>query len=363
MVRNPFKPMSGKLPPELIGREEAISEFEEGLDNGPGSPGSLIRVSGIRGMGKTSLLREFGRLARERGMLVLNDTAGEGMCARLVEQLSFAGHGELSGKIGLNMGVLSAEIGAERSMAVHLRNAVAAYLSHARKGIFFAIDEVQDASMDEMRELASAFQILIGEDCEVYLAFAGLPSMVANVVEGKTLTFLRRATPIELTRLSKHDVADSLRSTFDATGFSIEEDGLRQIVDDAGGYPYLIQLMGYHIWQEAYRRQRESQRRSIEVEDIVRGTERARERFRETVIETALQRCAAGRLSYLRAMAAYDGGEVPVSFVGSRLGKSQAELSKPRRQLIDDGIIESRERGMVSFTIPYLQDYLRKLDR
>lgn len=47
MAMNPFKPTAGKMPPILIGRETAIEEFTEGLDNGAGaqdascwSPGS-----------------------------------------------------------------------------------------------------------------------------------------------------------------------------------------------------------------------------------------------------------------------------------------------------------------------------------
>lgn len=42
MAMNPFKPTAGKMPPILIGRETAIEEFTEGLDNGAGAPGRIM---------------------------------------------------------------------------------------------------------------------------------------------------------------------------------------------------------------------------------------------------------------------------------------------------------------------------------
>lgn len=60
---NPFKPTAGRMPPLLIGRDAIIDEFEEALDDGPGAPGRLMRVTGARGVGKTVMLTEFGRIA------------------------------------------------------------------------------------------------------------------------------------------------------------------------------------------------------------------------------------------------------------------------------------------------------------
>ena len=40
MQTNPFKPTAGKTPPTIIGREDVLEEFNEGLINGPGAPGA-----------------------------------------------------------------------------------------------------------------------------------------------------------------------------------------------------------------------------------------------------------------------------------------------------------------------------------
>ena len=67
MTPNPFKPTVGKRPPVLIGRDAVIEDFAEGLDNGAGAPGRLMLLTGNRGCGKTVLLREFQRVAADRG--------------------------------------------------------------------------------------------------------------------------------------------------------------------------------------------------------------------------------------------------------------------------------------------------------
>lgn len=87
MQTNPFKPTAGKTPPTIIGREDVLEEFNEGLVNGPGAPGRLIRIAGVRGTGKTVLLDECSRLAQSRGWTVIKEVATEGLCQRILEQL------------------------------------------------------------------------------------------------------------------------------------------------------------------------------------------------------------------------------------------------------------------------------------
>jgi hypothetical protein len=87
MQTNPFKPTAGKTPPTIIGREDVLEEFNEDLINGPGAPGRLMRIAGVRGTGKTVLLDECSRLAQSRGWTVIKEVATEGLCPRILEQL------------------------------------------------------------------------------------------------------------------------------------------------------------------------------------------------------------------------------------------------------------------------------------
>lgn len=67
--QNPFKPTAGKMPPALVGREKVTDDFLEGLANGEGAPGRLMRITGPRGSGKTVLLPSLPRLRKTRAGL------------------------------------------------------------------------------------------------------------------------------------------------------------------------------------------------------------------------------------------------------------------------------------------------------
>ena len=58
-------------------------------------------------------------------------------------------------------------------------------------GLLITIDEVQDASHDEMRTIAANVQYLIRQQQNIALVFAGLTTGVLDLLNGKALTFLR----------------------------------------------------------------------------------------------------------------------------------------------------------------------------
>lgn len=154
MNPNPFKPTAGKRPPILIGRESVIEDFEEGLDNGAGAPGRLMLITGNRGCGKTVLLRELQRLASERGWAVVSDSASLGLCDRLADALRSNRPVVTSMEFGPSFGRMSVE--AARAKGETLRGLVNERLKKLGpgKGILFAIDEAQSASIEELAALA-----------------------------------------------------------------------------------------------------------------------------------------------------------------------------------------------------------------
>lgn len=188
MNPNPFKPTAGKRPPILIGRESVIEDFEEGLDNGAGAPGRLMLITGNRGCGKTVLLRELQRLASERGWVVVSDSASLGLCDRLADALRSNKPVVTSMEFGPSFGRMSVE--AARAKGETLRGLVNERLKKLGpgKGILFAIDEAQSASIEELAALAVLYQQVLGDQDAtglpdgdqrgLALVFAGLPSSV-----------------------------------------------------------------------------------------------------------------------------------------------------------------------------------------
>ena len=144
---------------------------------GPGPPGRLMRVSGMRGMGKTVLLNEIGSYARALGWTVLDETASEGFCDRL---LAAANPDRRVGRITAGPSILGVSLGTVEldRAALSLREALGALAKRDNPGVLIILDEVQDASLDEMRALSVAIQHIIREDRNIAFVFAGLPSMI-----------------------------------------------------------------------------------------------------------------------------------------------------------------------------------------
>lgn len=83
MNTNPFRPGFGVSPFELGGRQVELSTFMYGLFGGVGSMQRALLVSGSRGVGKTVLLNEFERQAREQGWIVVRAYPDAEMISRL----------------------------------------------------------------------------------------------------------------------------------------------------------------------------------------------------------------------------------------------------------------------------------------
>lgn len=352
MVRNPFKPTAGKTPPALIGRDYVIEEFLEGIENGSGAPSRLMRITGVRGMGKTVMLNEVSSRARDMGWSVIDETASEGLCERII---AAAMPQHMTG-VTINPSALGASLGSldiDRA-ALTLRQALSHAIDANGYGLLITLDEVQDAPLEQMRALAIAIQHEIREDKDIAFVFAGLPSMVENVVNGKTLTFLRRAVPVELCPVGISEVASSFCSIMAGSGVSIDKDTAAELAVLTQGYPFMVQLVGYYVWQLAVRRGSGVVSKAIATD----GASVARERFELTVIEPALQRLAPSLIEYLLAMAQDGGSSCETGEVARRMGKTAQQVSSYRSRLIDDDVIESAGWGMVSFAIPYMAEYL-----
>ena len=163
---------------------------------------------------------------------------------QIQDQLTFS-----SASLGVNVGIASAKLdisSSEMSLRAKLKQ-----IAQGSKGLFIAVDEVQDAPVEEMRIIASTVQLLIGEKANIALAFAGLPSGVMDLINGKALTFLRRAVPEDLAPINQIEIALSLSDSFNATGLSLDGDLLIKSGESNKGYAYLVQLVGYSIWQRA----------------------------------------------------------------------------------------------------------------
>lgn len=348
---NPFKPTAGMNPPELIGRDPILADFQEAIDNGPGAPDRLMRISGVRGVGKTVLLNALGDVARQRGFEVIDVASHSGFCDRILNALKR--NAELS-SVSFSPSILGVSLGSVDFSKSATQLGESMFKASENGGLFITLDEIQDAPLDEMRELGNEIQLLIRQGANVAFAFAGLPASVDGVVGSDSLTFLQRAKHVELARLSDFEVGESLEETMSAAGMSIDRASAKRLTQAAAGYPFMIQLVGYYTWQAAARKGADS----ISPEDTEKGIAVARNSFDAMVIEPALRRLSAKQFDYLMALARCGEGEVSSGDVAQSMGASSSSVGSYRKRLVDAGLVEPCGYGKLSFAIPYMREYL-----
>ena len=375
MTPNPFKPTAGKMPPILIGRESVLADFQEGLDNGAGAPGRLMLVTGQRGYGKTVLLTEMGRMAQAQGWVVVADTASEGMCARMIDALT-PSHPPLEAQVSpsVSIGTIAhAELGGIRiggtPSASNLRSAIRRRLAKLPegKGILFTVDESQTASRDEMVNLAITVQHTIRDEDMgtlpddrkrgVAFVFAGLPSMVDRLVNDDVLTFLRRCMREDLEAIRIVDTKNAFIATIEDSGMAIAEDVALTAARATGGYPYMIQLIGYYMWQTARRRHGTA----ITATDVERAVPDAQMAFREAVCDPAYRGLSESQQAVLLAMLPDHPNASRIADIVARTGASRSWINRCRDSLVQAHVLEVPSRGRVRYAIPQFADYLAEI--
>ncbi len=360
---NPFKPTAGGEPPLLIGRERVVRDFDKGLDNGVGAPGRIMLITGARGTGKTVMLTVLGDKARAHKWDVIEETASDGLCERLVselcskdsliDKLTFAPSITIA---GASVSLGEAELSPKR-MPETLRKAMSARLDALEKrdaGLMISIDETQAASRADLIAIATAIQHQIREKRNVSIVFAGLPQMISDLFDDEVITFLRRARTNVLANVPIDEVKESFAQTFEDSGMSLDTSLVEKAAVATAGYPYMIQLVGYYIWDAADARESTV----ISKEDVDEGIREARVDLDNAVCVPELHGLSKNDRAYLEAMAVSDGPS-GTSEVAKRMGRSAKYAATYRKRLLDAYVIRQTDRGEVDFAVPFLREYLR----
>ena len=373
---NPFKPTAGKMPPILIGRQSIIDDFKEGLENGAGAPGRPMLITGQRGYGKTVMLTELGRVAKDAGWEVISETASEGMCDRLVSALVRPGM-KLRGvnvqpSIGVS-GILNASLGGASfsvdQVALTLREVVNQRLAKMPrgKGIVFTIDEAQAASMADMVALATTIQHVIrDEDMRdvsdsdkhgIAFVFAALPSLMDELLHERVLTFLRRSVQHDLGLVAYPDVRSAYIEVVREGGLAIDSEVAELAAEASDGYPYMIQLVGYYMWRAAEVRGS----KEIEEADVIQGKKDALVLFDDAVCAPLFDGLTAAQKLFVKAVAKEAPQPAKVSEIANRAHRSASWVSKYRASLIKERVVESAGYGLVRLSASHLAEYVQSL--
>lgn len=171
--------------------------------------------------------------------------AAGGMLERIVEKIQDSGEryakerktrmsGASVGALGFSAGLqFTREVQETKSFQYKLTQ-LARKLTGQGRGVLVLVDELQ-ANSPDIRRLVIAYQELVGEGLDVALVMAGLPGAVSATLNDHVLTFLNRATKVELGPLRLGDVDAFFNDAFEQLGVSISTEIRKRAARATGG--------------------------------------------------------------------------------------------------------------------------------
>ncbi len=384
-IKNPFSPGAGSPPPELAGREANLEQARVLLGRVRRKrPEKSILMTGLRGVGKTVLLNEMERMARDDGYrtLLLEAHEEKPLALLLIPQLRrvlyeldrLAGAGD---KVRRGIAVLKSFIGAVRvnfaevefgldidpeqgtadsgDLEIDLPNlfvAVAEAAEERQTAVAILIDEIQYLGRRELSALIMAMHKMQQRQLPVVLIGAGLPILPGLAGESKSYAERLFSFP-DIGPLSAAEAATAIGDPIVAAGESIEREALAEIFRLTQGYPYFLQEWGYQAWNQA-------ESSPITWQVIQETTDLVERRLDENFFRVRFNRLTPREKTYLRAMAALGTGPHRTAEIADTLGVKITTLGPVRASLIRKGMIYSPAHGEMAFTVPLFDEFMRR---
>lgn len=358
-IANPFTPSFGIVPPYLAGRQDLLNIMKTAFQNGYGDPNLCTILVGPRGSGKTALLSCIGDEAREQGWIVVDVMAESGMLNEVFQHAqlkaaSILGNQQKRTLTGVNIGELvGLEWETEQADAPTWRikmERLLKQMADAEIGLVITVDEVK-VNVDEMVRLVSAYQLFVRAGFHVSLVMAGLPAQVSFLMEHRDVSFLRRARQQRLGLVRDSDVAWALRKTIEDAGKHIDAEALELAVKNAQGFPYMIQLVGYYLWQES------DEETTIGLKAVERGCKAAQQDFEQGVLERTWFEMSKGDRAFALAMVPDEMGST-LTDVAKRLGRKTNYASTYKKRLLEAGVIGELAGNRFDFELPMMREYV-----
>ena len=360
-----FRPSFGNRPDQLIGRDEVLDKITEGLQSYRGSAERATLLVGQRGMGKTALLLEIGDRADSMDYITARVTCNESMLENLIEMLQRAGEkfikeiktpikGFSAGALGFSIGLTFTEE-AQRSFGFRVKlEMICERLAEAGKRVLIMVDEVSP-SVTQMRELASVYQELVGNEADISIVMAGLPSSISDILNYKTLTFLNRAQRIPVGLLPVPEVEVYYSTAFSRAGINATPNIVKQAAIATKGFPYMVQLLGYFLSKLSV------SGKPVDASVLAQAESLSAEEVGSKVFQAMINPLSEKDLAFLKEIA-QDGGSSKIAVLKNRMGISHGTAQTYRKRLMDAGLVFSPRRGELALIMPQLAAYLRHMD-
>lgn len=383
-ILNPYTPNAGASPDIIVGRDEQTQAFQTLLRRlARGRTHQSMIITGLRGVGKTVLLNEFGDIARAERWEVLeleaskhDDTRFRQTMASLLKAAllrlsprakwtdrarraaavvtSFALSVDQQGTWSLAWDVEPEEGFADHGdLGLDLTDVLVAIGEIAQerdRGIAILIDEVQFLSARQLEALIQAVHKTVQRKLPVTFVGAGLPQIAELAGDAKSYAERLFQFP-KIDSLDEDDAREALVEPAAAEGVQYEPAAVDLAIQITQGYPYFIQELGYQVWEI-------SEQSPITRSDVEIAREGYESKLDSSFFRVRLDRATPLQTAYMRAMAELGPEAQKASDVARIMGRESTQLGPTRAELIDMGLLYTPEHGYAAFTVPDFDKFM-----
>ena len=340
--RSPYSISFGRIPSQYISRSLMIEDIIDILNSEPVEE-QAFKLTGIRGTGKTVTLTALERELKEDDKWIIvdlksNSDISKELVANLYGEVPF-----LTSFIDANLNLSAFGIGVNIekkspviSMDVILKN-ILNEVQKKNKKVLVVIDEARKT--DELVDFIQEFQILIRNELPIYLITAGLYEDIESLENAEGLTFFLRATKYEMKPLNLIVIEDDYEKTL-----GVSEDIAKELASQTKGYAFAYQAFGKYMWESGEKEISKSvyalvdEALAVKVYDKIWSELRDKEKWYLNFIVKKESMAATELLELTKT--------------------NHSEWSEPRKRLIEKGILDGSERGVVKVRLPRFKEYV-----
>lgn len=386
--KNPYRPGVGTRPLYLAGRETEVRRFRSALRGAPEIPGN-VRLTGLRGVGKTVLLSEFESAAKEEGWtaLTLELEARHNTDQRVVsfvgsaceayqQRLSTtqklrakAGHAvkAIRGVVQVSYEELTFSLGdyeTDRAgdLSKILAETTAVAIRTGHYGFVLLLDEAQMIRDEQHRGgehplslLIAAVSALQKHEVPIVLALCGLPTLTGNLLEARTYSE-RTFRGENIGSLQRIEAYQAFVRPLAGTGVEADPALVDKVLESVEGYPYFVQLWGAHLWDAADHA--DLHRFSVDLLEVVEP-----DIYRRLDIDFYAPRISSltpAEQDLLLATEKCDYPPLVTADMNTVIPKTPANVNVLLGRLVTAGVIYRVRKGVYEYTAPKFYDYLKR---
>ncbi len=340
MGNNLYTPSFGKSPAQHITRVVELNTIKETFNNTPPNQQAYI-ITGVRGSGKTVLMTDISKeLAKDDSWIVVELNPERDLLIALASKLgNMSSLSKIFKSAKINVSILGVGVeieinGAPVDIEVALQEMLAA-LDKKGKKVLVTIDEV--SSNKNMRIFTSAFQIFIRQDLPLFLIMTGLYENVDALQNEKTLTFLHRAPKIYMKPLNYGAMSANYFKEL-----PVDADEADKMAQMTKGFSFAFQALGFLVYEQKGLNDEVMVLYKQYLEEYVYNKIWSELSPKDREIATAIAESKTGKIADVR----------------EKLNMSNGDFSPYRDRLIKRGILDGSAYGVVSFVLPYFEEFV-----